>query len=112
MDASWLMKQQVTIRSHFVELYHGGKGNWSLPHDMHCFDALRQYIMCNVDGTLLYTNGHRESGVGQVKKCHDWDRLRDWAEEHSADYFDVEPEKGVRHLRNSHAGDGLPWGGL
>ena len=68
--------------------------------------------MCNVDDTILYTNGHRESGVGQTKKCQDWDALRDWTEARSAHYFDVEPEKGVRHLNNYYSGDGLPIGSL
>jgi hypothetical protein len=86
--------------------------NWSRPHDLHCFDAIRQYIMCNVDDTLLYTTGNRESGAGQKKKCNDWDALRDWAEEHSAQYFDIEPGMGIRHLNNYHASDGLPVGSL
>lgn len=68
--------------------------------------------MCNVDDTLLYTTGNRESGAGQKKKCNDWDALRDWAEEHSAQYFDVEPGMGIRHLNNYHVGDGLPVGSL
>ncbi|KAJ4288470.1 hypothetical protein N0V90_011706 [Kalmusia sp. IMI 367209] len=61
---------------------------------MHCFDALRQYVMCNIDDTLMWTNGHREAGVGQEKKCGDWDALREWAEERSADYFDFERVAG------------------
>ena len=47
--------------------------------------------------------------VEQEKKCNDWDALREYAESKSADYFDVEPEKGVLHLNNYHAGDGLTW---
>lgn len=75
---------------------------------MHCFDALRQYIMCNIDDTLLSTTGHRDLGHGNMKKCHDWDALRDWAEERTANYFDVEPEFGIRHNNFYHKGDGLP----
>jgi hypothetical protein len=78
---------------------------------MHCFDALRQYIMCNIDDTLLNTTGHRDAGHGQTKMCNDWDALRDWAEERSASYFDVEPGLGHR-FDNYHAGDGLPVGSL
>ena len=87
----------------------GRAWNWSRPHDMHCFDALRQYIMCNIDDTILWTSGHRDTGHGQEKKCNDWDALRNYAESKSANYFDVEPEKGVLHLNNYHAGDGLTW---
>jgi hypothetical protein len=103
---------KAILRTHYTALDRDMSGNWSRPHDMHCFDALRQYIMCNIDDTLLWTTGHRESGVGQTKKCHDWDALRDWAEERSASYFDVEPGLGITHLRNYHAGDGLPVGSL
>ena len=95
-----------------MALEQGKERNWSRGHEMHCFDAIRQYIMCNIDDTLLYTTGHRDAGVGQSKKCHDWDALRDWAEERTANYFDVDPEKGISHLNNYHAGDGLPVGGL
>lgn len=65
--------------------------------------------MCNVDDTLLWTTGHRESGAGQAKKCHDWDALRDWTEKRSASYFDVEPNMGILHNDNYHEGDGLIW---
>lgn len=77
---------------------------------MHCFDAIRQYLMCNVDDTLLYILGNREIGTRQLKKCHNWDALRDWAEERSAAYFDAEPETGIPHWHNYHLGDGLPVG--
>jgi hypothetical protein len=68
--------------------------------------------MCNIDDTLLYTWGKRKSGHDQEKKCHDWDKLRVWAEERSAGYFDVEPGMGIRHIGNYHEGDGLPVGSL
>lgn len=71
--------------------------------------------MCNVDDTLLYTTGHRDAGIGQSKMCHDWDALRDWAEERSAEYYDFEPgTPGIEggHLGKYHAGDGLPVGSL
>jgi hypothetical protein len=103
---------QAVLRAHYVSLDRGIAGNWSRPHDMHCFDALRQYVMCNIDDTLLWTSGHRDAGHGQSKMCHDWDALRDWAEERSASYFDVEPGLGISHLRNYHQGDGLPVGSL
>ncbi|CAI6304002.1 unnamed protein product [Periconia digitata] len=98
-----------SIRAHYKALEQGNPWNWTKGHDDHCFDALRQYIMCNIDDTPLWTTGHRESGVGQVKKCNDWDALRDWAEARSANYFDVEPGMGIRHLNNYHEGDGLTW---
>lgn len=85
---------------------------WTQGHDRHCMDALRQYIMCNIDDTLLKTWGHRDAGHDQEKKCHDWDRLRQWAEDRTASYLDYEPGFGTHHLDNYHEGDGLPVGSL
>jgi hypothetical protein len=102
----------VNLRQHYVALERNETVSWSRGHDRHCFDALRQYVMCNIDDTLLYTWGKRKSGHDQEKKCHDWDKLRVWAEERSAGYFDVEPGMGIRHIGNYHEGDGLPVGSL
>ncbi|KAF2439605.1 hypothetical protein P171DRAFT_490293 [Karstenula rhodostoma CBS 690.94] len=109
IEAYHAMHCTKVIREHYVLMEQGRAWNWSRPHDMHCLDAIRQYIMCNVDDTILWTNGHRETGHGQDKKCNDWDALRDYTETLSANYFDVEPEKGIMHLDNYHAGDGLTW---
>ncbi|KAL1610125.1 hypothetical protein SLS60_001790 [Paraconiothyrium brasiliense] len=109
IEAYHAMHCTKVIREHYILMEQGRAWNWSRPHDMHCFDALRQYIMCNIDDTILWTNGHRETGHGQEKKCNDWDALRAYAESKSANYFDVEPEKGIMHLDNYHAGDGLTW---
>ncbi|KAF1972739.1 hypothetical protein BU23DRAFT_554921 [Bimuria novae-zelandiae CBS 107.79] len=109
IEAYHAMHCAKVIREHYILLEQGRAWNWSRSHDMHCFDALRQYIMCNIDDTILWTTGHRETGHGQEKKCNDWNALRDYAESESANYFDVEPEKGIMHLNNYHAGDGLTW---
>jgi hypothetical protein len=101
---------KAITREHYLALDRGANGNWSRRHDMHCFDALRQYIMCNVDDTLLWSSGHRDVGRGQKKKCQNWDALRDWTEERSVGYLDAEPGPGVKHMINYHAGDGLPVG--
>ncbi|KAL8650359.1 MAG: hypothetical protein Q9210_003864 [Variospora velana] len=53
-------------------------------HMAHCYDSLRQYIMCTAGDTPLYTWGGLTSADNQARKCRDWDRLRDWATEHSA----------------------------
>lgn len=46
--------------------------------------------MCNADNTALFTFGGDTIGHGQLRKCHSWDQLRDWATEHSACY-NVDP---------------------
>ncbi|KAF4637732.1 hypothetical protein G7Y89_g335 [Cudoniella acicularis] len=100
------------LRSHYLALRADTPWEWSHGHDMHCFDTLRQYIMCNPDDTLLYTTGHRDAGHGQKKICRDWDALRDWAESHNSGYFDTEPGSGVNNWGIYHKGDGLPMGSL
>ena len=106
---------QRMLRIHYVSLATGTPPpwKWSYPHDLHCFDALRQYIMCNPDDTLLRSTGHRDSGHGQHKKCQDWDALREWAEEHSAGYTDgwdmVEGFDNHLMWGSNYGGDGLVW---
>lgn len=63
----------------------GGHG-----HMAHCFDSLRQYVMCTAGDTPLYTWGGLTSADNQLRKCRDWDRLRDWATEHTACVKDSE----------------------
>ncbi|KAL4732861.1 hypothetical protein BDV11DRAFT_108919 [Aspergillus similis] len=57
-------------------------------HTNHCFDALRQYVICNADSTPLYTFGDFTAGDGQVHQCKDWSQLREYATEHTACYKD------------------------
>ncbi|KAF3385797.1 hypothetical protein DPV78_012674 [Talaromyces pinophilus] len=51
-------------------------------HSAHCFDYLRQSIMCNADTSL---EGKTESGPGwgSVHQCKDYDALLEWANERS-----------------------------
>ncbi|KAF7905607.1 uncharacterized protein EAF01_006128 [Botrytis porri] len=90
--------------------------DWNVAHDYHCFDSLRQYVMCNPDYTLWYVSGHRVNSYMQEKTCQDWDALRDWTEEHTSNYYDqydMEPGTiGDNLWYNYHAGDGLPVGSL
>jgi len=50
-------------------------------HSAHCFDYLRQSIMCSADTNL---EGHTDSGPGWGSKheCTDYDALLAWANEH------------------------------
>ena len=87
----------------------GSKFDWPKEHDMHCFDALRQHIMCMADSTLLYSGGHGETGVNQTLMCRDWDALRTWATEHTACYHDYIPPAGETRWGKCDGGqDGLP----
>lgn len=91
----------------------GTVAQWPMEHDMHCFDALRQHIMCMADDTLLYTAGHHDSGVNQTRMCSDWDALRRWATERTACYYDYEAPEGETRWGKCDGGkDGLPVGSL
>ncbi|KAF7935957.1 uncharacterized protein EAE98_002177 [Botrytis deweyae] len=95
-----------------------------LGHPYHCFDRIRQFIMCNPDYTLVPNiAGHDKSDFTQPnKKCLDWDALRDWAEKYHGNYMDdfavsakEKEEMGydeVNIYNNYKKGDGLPVGQL
>lgn len=46
-------------------------------HSVHCFDYIRQAILCNADTSLEGDTGH--PGWGGVHQCKDIDKLREWA---------------------------------
>ncbi|KAF2873319.1 hypothetical protein BDV95DRAFT_592708 [Massariosphaeria phaeospora] len=81
------------------------------PHFEHCFDTLRQAIMCNADNTPLYTFGDNTAGDGQLHRCHNWDELRVFATENTACYRDtIEDVLLKEHFGFCDDGsDGLHW---
>jgi hypothetical protein len=83
---------------------------------MHCFDALRQSIMCQANDELLIITGHgHANGFNQTRQCRSWDRLRDFATENTACYWDDElPEEEEETRWNMCDGghDGLPIGSI
>ena len=53
---------------------------YSIEHNMHCLDALREDTICHADDTPRYTTNTTEpvSGIGQKRQCRDWNRLEVW----------------------------------
>ena len=80
-----------------------------LKHYSHCFDSLRQYIMCDASTDLFYTWGREHTGKGQIRECKDWSALRQWATEHTAcDPDDAENRNAVLNQQICHGpSDGL-----
>ena len=78
-----------------------------MEHDMHCFDSIRQHVMCAADENLLATTGHNDLGKEQVRMCKNWDLLREWATERTACYHDCEPPACEPEDRWNHCDDGL-----
>lgn len=72
------------IVAHYQEGYAGTKLTDEVAHhSAHCFDYLRQAIMCAADTNL---EGETEAGPGWGSKhmCTDYDALLAWANENSA----------------------------
>ncbi|KAH8822038.1 hypothetical protein F5884DRAFT_689577 [Xylogone sp. PMI_703] len=71
---------------------HHPHGDPLAPHVQHCFDYLRQSLLCHADNTLEpfvksdgFTLTNRgSSGWGAVHQCKSWDSLSKWVEEHDA----------------------------
>jgi hypothetical protein len=51
-------------------------------HIQHCFDYLRQALMCAADTNLEVLNHttHLTNGWGQKKQCRDYESVFSWAE--------------------------------
>ncbi|KAB2569894.1 Cyclochlorotine biosynthesis protein R [Lasiodiplodia theobromae] len=79
------------IRRTLLDLYHGTPPQWPIAHNRHCFDALRQHIMCHADSTPLYGVGDHMAGNEQVHSCKSWTALRDYATANTACFHDGQP---------------------
>jgi hypothetical protein len=55
---------------------------WNTDHLNHCWDYLRQTIMCNADVTLEWHKYNEEVGTGwgYQHQCKDWEAIVSWTE--------------------------------
>ncbi|KAK0708463.1 hypothetical protein B0H67DRAFT_495483, partial [Lasiosphaeris hirsuta] len=62
----------------------GNLDDVNVPHLMHCWDYLRQGIMCSADTTLewLAPEDTGSTGWGYRHTCKDFGAIYAWAEEH------------------------------
>ncbi|KAI2638316.1 hypothetical protein GGS21DRAFT_466755 [Xylaria nigripes] len=79
---------QLHCLSYIIDHYQRAYAGYNLTegvahHSAHCFDYLRQSIMCSGDTNL---EGHTDAGPGWGSKhlCVDYDALLDWANERAA----------------------------
>lgn len=79
---------QLHCLSYLAEHFQQGYGGIELDeevahHSAHCFNYLRQGIMCSADTTL---EGKTDAGPGEGSEheCTDYDALLEWANTHSA----------------------------
>ncbi|KAK2037692.1 hypothetical protein LZ31DRAFT_509238 [Colletotrichum somersetense] len=75
----------------FYDLYYNRTGDkteplfgvgWQLEHLNHCWDYVRQTIMCNPDLTVEWRGEHEGTGWGYQRQCKDWGPVYDWLEKH------------------------------
>ncbi|KAJ5209434.1 hypothetical protein N7501_004237 [Penicillium viridicatum] len=102
-----------TLRRHYLNLRRGETPDRPMEHDLHCFDSLRQSVMCQANDELLYTTGHNDAGINQTRMCRDWDALREWATGFTSCYHDyVAPPGETKWGKCDNGMDGLPYGSL
>jgi hypothetical protein len=93
-----LPKKQSYLVRHFQQGYGGTNLTREVAHhSAHCFDYIRQALMCAGDTTL---EGKTEAGPGwgSVHECVDYDALLEWANENSAEKWRNELMPGVSIL--------------
>ena len=78
----------MSVRDTVSTLVEGGpvqNRTHTLRHLNHCYDALRQAIICRADDTPLYVPKDTFwSGDGQQRRCRNWAALEDWVIRHTA----------------------------
>ncbi|KAI9703049.1 MAG: hypothetical protein M1820_006040 [Bogoriella megaspora] len=65
---------------------------------LHCFDMVRQDILCHADDTPMYTsdiNSQLDGGEGQTRFCRDWGILEQWYQDNTACFAYINETQGV-----------------
>ncbi|KAL8920390.1 MAG: hypothetical protein Q9208_006271 [Pyrenodesmia sp. 3 TL-2023] len=83
----WELISAATARDHdrTYAIAHAQQGS---PHTAHCFDYLRQALMCfgdmTLEGARVEEDGSREhvDGWGMEHQCRSWDSVIDWTVRH------------------------------
>ncbi|KAI1106627.1 hypothetical protein F4804DRAFT_299994 [Jackrogersella minutella] len=80
---------QLHCLSYVVEHYQRGYGGAALTgevarHSAHCFDYLRQSVLCAADANLEGDNPDAGPGWGSNHQCVDYDAVLAWANQHGA----------------------------
>lgn len=80
------MTAKRTLFRYIWNAEHGLRQRIAFSHIQHCFDQLRQDIICNADDTPRYAGFQSPpgTGAGQVRLCKDWGKLEEWARNRTA----------------------------
>ncbi|CAF9931823.1 MAG: hypothetical protein GOMPHAMPRED_006411 [Gomphillus americanus] len=100
------------LRESFYKLYRNDPNPFakSFDHYSHCFDYIRQSIMCTASDHLFATAHGGLTGDGEIRRCRDWQKLREFAADHSAcDKNDIHHMNDFLAPNLCHgSSDGLP----
>lgn len=83
---------QQILRTTLIEYRDQKPLTWPLSHVTHCMHTMREDVLCAADDTPRYTGalnheaGKDTSGIGELHTCRNWDKLRQYAVDHSACY--------------------------
>ncbi|KAH6514149.1 hypothetical protein HBI81_209680 [Parastagonospora nodorum] len=69
------------IRKAIVSKHNNSTQTFDIRHMYHCLDGLRQDIMCMADDTPMPAPAKHHVGDGQIRKCRNWKKMIDWANE-------------------------------
>ena len=106
------MSTQQLMRQTYITLLAGQAPSYDSEHILHCFNALRQDIMCNADDTPRYTGFEHPGtvGYGQPRICRSWKKLQRWAIDRSACWRNINPTEDISELlRFRYCPDGRKW---
>ncbi|KAF2124996.1 hypothetical protein P153DRAFT_300884 [Dothidotthia symphoricarpi CBS 119687] len=67
------------IRKAITSKHNNSSQTFNLNHIYHCFEGLRQDIMCTADDTPMPASAERHVGDGQIRQCRDWNKMTSWA---------------------------------
>jgi hypothetical protein len=97
------------MRKTLRQLDEGKPLTYPMLHAIHCFDSIREYVMCTAGEILLYTWGKSKTGNGQARMCKKWKALSQWADDHSTYYQNSETPIAINdHFGHcDKTGDGL-----
>lgn len=70
---------------------------WEKNHAAHCFNYMRQSVICSADDTLEGPDEHPEAGQSRLRgwgvshRCRSWDGLLAFRDQHSINFAGVTP---------------------
>ena len=91
------------MRKAYMDFAEGNENTINPHHVYHCFDALRQDLMCNADDTPMAMHDFpNKIGNGQVRMCRDWAKLDQWAQQNTACFGYVNETEGVHNEKQRY----------